>query len=169
VSERRGERERGERRKEKGEKNFDDGKEILLPLLAPHSSLLAPLFSPRQTVHRPASPSSPDLPGLGLLGGIGNILNPLARLKENVVARAEAAALKNKKDKKAADKKLLVLFCYILFLLSYSITAMYGRSDTSLSPYTIYDMQTMLVSSLTGAPSQAAAELKGEVPMPWPR
>jgi hypothetical protein len=79
------------------------------------------------------------------------ILQPLHRIKDSVVQRAEEAAAKNKKDKAAADKKLLVLFVYIIFLLSYSVTAMYGRQDSALNPYTIYDMQTMLVRQLTGA------------------
>ena len=43
-----------------------------------------------------------------------------------------------------------MLVLYVIFLLAYSVTAMNGRHDHMISPYTIYDMQKALMDQLTG-------------------
>ncbi|GMH60521.1 hypothetical protein TL16_g03070 [Triparma laevis f. inornata] len=92
-----------------------------------------------------------SLGGLSALQNIGGLLNPLTEFKDNIRQKAENAAAKKKIDKVTADKKLMVLIAYIMFLLAYSITAMHGRHDASLDPYTIYDMQKSLVDQLSGS------------------
>ncbi|GMH63441.1 hypothetical protein TrST_g1634 [Triparma strigata] len=116
--------------------------------------------------HRVNTPPSPQhrnpTPGAGgfnlnslgafsALQNMGGLLNPLTEFKDNIRQKAENAAAKKKIDKATADKKLMVLIAYIIFLLAYSVTAMHGRHDASLDPYTIYDMQKSLVDQLSGS------------------
>ncbi|GMI26474.1 hypothetical protein TeGR_g15227, partial [Tetraparma gracilis] len=57
-----------------------------------------------------------------------------------------------KVSKAESDRKLLFLVLYCAFLLAYSITAIAGRSQGSLEPYTVFEMQKRLTTQITGIP-----------------
>jgi len=74
-----------------------------------------------------------------------SIYDPFAKAKKWGTQKFEAGALKNKKEKADADRKLTFLMLYTAFLLAYSITAMYGRNNSS-----IYYMQRAIVDEIAG-------------------
>lgn len=83
--------------------------------------------------------------GLGIGSMFSALTDPITKAKNWGARKFEEAAEKNKKNKADADRKLTFLMLYMVFLLAYSITAMYGRNNSN-----IYYMQKNIIDELSG-------------------